>query len=127
MNFRKITSVIHQNKAELIVNPAAVSDFKKALQRKQTLRLSEDSAPHTNMKNIFQPGRCDTKFRNRDIKNALPLMIFFCWHSKGPSYITNGAFVVLYPEKLSLAGALQSIIHPVSLHQNAYKMNPKRY
>ena len=35
-----------------------------------------------NHKNIFQPGRCDTKVRNSDIKNALPLMIFFCWHSK---------------------------------------------
>ena len=34
------------------------------------------------MKNIFQPGRCATKVRNSDKINALPLMIFFCWHSK---------------------------------------------
>jgi hypothetical protein len=44
-NFHKITSAIHKNKVELVVNPAAVSDFKKDLLRKQTMRLSEDSAP----------------------------------------------------------------------------------
>ena len=38
--------------------------------------------PGRPLENIFQPGRCDTKVRNSNIKNALPLMIFFCWHSK---------------------------------------------
>ena len=47
-NIHEHIYVIHQNKALLLVNPAAVSDFKKALRRKQTMRLSESSAPHTN-------------------------------------------------------------------------------
>jgi hypothetical protein len=47
-NFYTITSAIHQIKAELVVNPATMSDFKKALQRKQTMLLSEDRTPHTN-------------------------------------------------------------------------------
>jgi hypothetical protein len=36
----KDTSVIHRLKDELLVNPATVSDFKKALRRKHTMRLS---------------------------------------------------------------------------------------
>ena len=46
-NIHENTSEIHQNKAYIFVNPAAVSDFKKALRQKQTMRLSEDSTPHT--------------------------------------------------------------------------------
>ena len=40
----KDTSDIHRIKDELLVNPATVSDFKKALRRKHNIRLSEDSA-----------------------------------------------------------------------------------
>ena len=81
-NFHTITSAIHQIKAELLVNPASVSDFKKALRRKQTMLLSEDSTPsNTHMTIIIQPARRDTKHRNNDIICALPLKSFFCWHS----------------------------------------------
>jgi hypothetical protein len=76
-------SVIHRFKDELLVNPATVSYFKKALRRKQTMLLSEDSTPlKKDMKITFQPARRDTKVRNKDIINALSLKIFFCWHSK---------------------------------------------
>ena len=44
-NFHTITSAIHKIKALLLVNPATMSDFKKALLRKQTMLLSEDSTP----------------------------------------------------------------------------------
>ena len=53
INVHEDTSVIHQNKAYLLVNPAAVSDFKKALRRKHTMRLSEDSALHTKALKTF--------------------------------------------------------------------------
>jgi hypothetical protein len=43
-NFHTITSAIQQIKA-LLVNPATMSDFKKALRRKKTMLLSEDSTP----------------------------------------------------------------------------------
>jgi hypothetical protein len=44
LNIHKNRSVRHRFKDELLVNPAAVSDFKMALRRKHTMRLSEDSA-----------------------------------------------------------------------------------
>jgi hypothetical protein len=41
------TCILHNLKHEHLINPAAVSDFKKALRRKQTMRFSEDSSRHT--------------------------------------------------------------------------------
>ena len=56
------TSVIYRFKDELLVNPAIVSDFKKALRQKQTMILSEDNTPLNKHKKItFQPARRDTK------------------------------------------------------------------
>ena len=74
--------VIHQNKALLLVNPAKVSDFKKALQRKHTMRLSENNASRQVITNINQPFRGVTKVRNNDTIYHLPLMIFEWLHSQ---------------------------------------------
>jgi hypothetical protein len=37
LNIHENTNVKHQLKAQLLVNPAALSDFKKALRRKYTM------------------------------------------------------------------------------------------
>ena len=71
----KDTSVKHTIKDKLLLNATAVSDFKKALRRKHTLRLLGLHLATENHTAIFQLRRGVTKVRNRVKMNHLPLMM----------------------------------------------------
>ena len=85
-NFHKITSVLHENKymkMNFVLIPPLCQIKKKGFTAKAHHAIIWGQHPaYKSMKNIFQPGRCATKVRNSNIINALPLMIFFFWHSK---------------------------------------------
>ena len=72
--FHEITHVRYQIKATLVVNPANMSDFKKAFRRKQTMLLSEDSTSvNKEKKAYFHPAGATQnaqKRRNKNINHA---------------------------------------------------------
>jgi hypothetical protein len=61
-------------KATLVVNPANMSDFKKAFRRKHKKLLSDDSATVNKEGSIFQPCNAEIKYETCLIFDKLLLL-----------------------------------------------------
>ena len=112
---------MHGKIDKLLLNATAVSDFKKALRRKHTLRLCQVSSSHRKT-SIFQRRRGVRKVRNSVININLPLMILIGMHSQVSQFHNKCLFCSIKSIYVQLP-AFCSRVQPVIQMLNAQSLS----